>query len=198
MPIRRPTLFILVLAFVAAGCAGTRQILNSDMIKDTFGSYGVRILLADGNRRVSSLYSLGPDGPVTRTYAVVDFIGEPRPAYAVEHRRILAGGSIGETFRRAGWRIDKQNLFVGELEVPPEYRDIGELMHITLPATLAVQQYLLTISKDERSWNYAIVTEIHHPAYLDAAALKRLYGEILLDDSNRDTLHDFIGPPITN
>jgi hypothetical protein len=182
-------------ALLLVACASGGPLLNSDRIERQFGSYGVEILSQDESRRESSLYSGSGDGRVTRTWALVEYLDTPRNIYREEHEAIVAGASIGETFRRAGWTIRKQNLFIGELEVPGEYRWLGERMRIALPAELAVHQYLFVISRDERSFSYARITEVHHPDYLDAADLGAIYGEIILDDSNRDSIHDFIGPP---
>lgn len=191
----RNLLLIFGVICALAACAGRGQWLNSDRIERTFGSYGVDVLYSDSRRRISSLYSLTGSEKTTRTYAVVDFPATPRAEYAREHALIEAGQSIGKTFRDAGWSIDKQHLFIGELEIPATYVEIGELMRITLPATLATDVYLMIVSKDGRSFNYATITEIHHPDYLQADDLKRIYGEIIFDDSNRDSIHDFIGPP---
>lgn len=176
-------------------CAAGGPLLNSDRIRQTFGSYGVDILYSDSTRRVSSLFSGSGAGKVTRTYAVVEFPTNPSAALTAEHERIVAGQSIGETFREAGWKLSKQHLYIGEIEVPATYVEIGELMQLELPETLATHLYLLRVIKDERSYHYATITEIHHPAYLDANALQAIYGEIIFDDSNRDSLHEFIGPP---
>ena len=192
--IRNVLLIFGVLAGLAA-CAAGGPWLNSDRIERTFGSYGVDVLYSDSRRRISSLYSLTGSDKTTRTYAVVDFPATPRTDYAREHALIEAGQSIGKTFRDAGWSIDKQHLFIGELEIPATYVEIGELMRITLPAKLATDVYLMVVSKDEHSFNYATITEIHHPDYLTSDDLKRIYGEIIFDDSNRDSIHDFIGPP---
>jgi hypothetical protein len=192
---RRFILVCLLFPPLLVACAGSTGRLNSDMIERRFGSYGVDVLEQTGGRRVSSLYSGSGEQKTTRTYAVVDFVAPGRRAYADEHAQISAGGSIGETFRRAGWRIDKQHIFIGELDIPQEYRSIAELMKIDLPATLATHHYLFTVTRDERSWNYATITEIHHPEYLTANDLRELYGEILFDDSNRDSIRDFIGAP---
>jgi hypothetical protein len=185
---------MIVLAGLNA-CAGSSAWLNSDRIEQTFGSYGVDVLHSEGLRRESSLYSSEDGIRTTRTYAVVEYQGEPRSAYAREHALIKAGGSIGATFRRAGWTIDKRHLYIGELEMPDAYAHIGELMRIDLPETLATHVYLLIVTGDEGSFAYATITEIHHPEYLTATDLKAIYGEIIFDDSNRDSIHDFIGPP---
>lgn len=193
--VRKFVFLELIVAAALAGCAGSGEFLNSDRISRTFGNYGVDVVESEGRRRVSSLYSADKSGRTTRTYALVELTAAARPAYAREHALIETGQSIGATFRAGGWAIDKQHLFIGELEIPETYGEIGELMHISLPAMLATHQYILNVSKDERSYSYATITEIHHPDYLKAMDLKAIYGEIIFDDSNRDAIHDFIGPP---
>ncbi len=191
----RHTLVSIVVLYALSACSTNSTWLNSDRIEQTFGSYGVDVLRADARRRVSSLYSSEQGSKTTRTYAVVDFAGEPAPQYLREHVLIVEGGSIGATFRNAGWRLNKQHLFIGELEVPKSYTEIGELMRLELPDTLATHVYLLNVQRDERTFQYATITEIHHPGYLTGDELRRIYGEIIFDDSKRDALHDFIGPP---
>jgi hypothetical protein len=188
-------LFSIIMLVGLYACAGSDALLNSERIEQTYGSYGVEVLRNETLRRESSLYSGAGDTKTTRTYAVVGFQVEPRSAYAQEHTLIEAGGSIGATFRRAGWAIDKRHLFIGELEMPDTYATIGELMRIDLPKSLATHVYLLIVTKDKRSFTYATISEIHHPDYLSAADLNAIYGEIIFDDSNRDSIHDFIGPP---
>lgn len=193
--LRLTTIFSLL---VVAACSTGGALLNSERIERTFGSYGVEILSQDSSRRVTSLFSGTGDQRITRTYAVVEFLDPTRTNYRDEHQAIVAGASIGTTFRRSGWAIRKQNLFVGTLEVPEAYQNLGELMRIELPAELATHQYLFVVSRDERSFSYARITEVHHPDYLSLDDLRAAYGEIILDDSNRDSIHDFIGPPAEN
>ena len=185
----------LAFALLLAACGGSGQWLNSDRIERRFGSYGVDVLKQDEGRRVASLYSGRGADKVTRTFAVTELTGRPRQAYAAEHAEIVAGSSIGATFRRRGWTVGKQHIFIGEIEASAEFQAIGTLMGIQLPAALATHHYLLTISRDGRTYNYATITEVHHPDYLDADQLESIYGEILFDDSLRDRLSDFIGPP---
>lgn len=68
-------------------------------------------------------------------------------------------------------------------------------MRIALPATLATHVYVFQVRKDGHTYNYATIVEIHHPEYLTATDLEDIYGEVIFDDSNRDSIHDFIGPP---
>ncbi len=187
---------LLAAAWTLASCAASNPSLNSERIERTFGNYGVDIIESNAQRRVSSLFSNTNGQKVTRTYAVVDFIRVPGDAFGREHALIESGQSIGTTFRDGGWSINKQHLFIGELEVPASYLTIANRMRIELPEVLATHVYLFVAEKDERSYTYATITEVHHPAYLTANDLKRLYGEIVFDDSNRDSLADFIGPPI--
>lgn len=192
---RHTVLLATMLLVGLAGCASNNTWLNSDRIEEAFGNYGVEVLRSDSQRRESSLYSSESDFRTTRTYAVVEFPGNASRAYAREHALIEEGGSIGATFRQAGWAIDKRHLFIGELEIPADYEEIGKLMRINLPETLATHEYLMIVSSDERSFTYARIIEIHHPDYLSSADLKTIYGEIIFDDSNRDSIQDFIGPP---
>lgn len=187
-----------LLVLTVAACQAGAPLLNSERIERQFGSYGVDVLAASGNRRVASLYSGSGDLKTTRTYAVVEFLYPARAEYRREHEAIEAGASIGATFERAGWTVRKQTTFIGELEVPAEYATLGRLMRTELPATLAVHEYLFVVGRDGRSWTYAKIVEVHHPDYLRSADLERLYGIIVLDDSNRDHIHDFLGPPAGN
>ena len=195
MPEVRQLVCYAAIVLVLSGCAASGPPLNSDLIEQSFGSYGVEVRAADGERRVASLYSGPPGGAVTRTYAITEFLAPQRAAYRPEHEQVLAGASIGSTFRAAGWDIRKQSIYIGELEVPESYTTIARLMSIGLPETLAVHEYLFIVTKEERSFSYAKITELHHPAFLNAAELKNLYGEILFDDSNRDSIHEFLGAP---
>jgi len=185
--------FVVLLALSA--CTSGGPTLNSDRIERAFGNYAIEILRADDTRRVTSLYSSDETGRTTRTYAVVEYRGEPNALLANEHALILGGGSIGATFRAAGWEIDKQHIFIGEIEVPKTYQEIATLMRLALPETLATHVYLFNVRNEERTLQYATITEIHHPDYLNASELQQIFGEIIFDDSNRDGLHDFIGPP---
>lgn len=194
-PVRTTWTWIVLLALCACA-AREEKLLNSERIEETFGSYGVEILSSDERGRVSNLYSVTSTGPVTRTFAVIEFAGTVRPAYRDEHRCILSGESIGAVFKSSGWRIEKRHLFIGEFEVSPEFELLAELMQIGLPAALAAHAYLFEISKEERRFSYATIVEIHHPDYLRATDLREIYGEILFDDSGRDSIGDFIDPAL--
>lgn len=153
----------------------TADLLSSERIQRKFGSYGVDVLQADANRRVSALYSLADGDKICRTYAQVRFAPTIDPAFAAEHARILAGESIGVVFRSAGWTIAKRHRHIGEAALPNG--DVAELMRIGGQDRLATDTYVFEIEKDGRRFAYAEITELHHPAYLTAAELASIYGE---------------------
>jgi hypothetical protein len=184
----------ICLALVLLACGSQQPLLNSERIEQTFGNYGVDVIQASNDGRVASLYSGGGADKITRTFAVVTFSGRARPALASEHARVLSGESLGAVFKSAGWRIEKHNIFVGELEVAEKYSVLAELMRLSLPQNLATHVYLFVVRKDKRSYSYATIVELHHPDYLSAEDLRSTYGEVIFDDSNRNSIDDFIDP----
>jgi hypothetical protein len=192
---RTRLLFVLLALLCACADQAAQIALNSDLIRQKFGSYGVAVLYASSEQRISSLYSIDRQDQVTRTFAVVDFQRPIPPELAAEHARVSTGASIGEVFRAAGWRIEKHHIFIGELEVGETHARIGHLMGIPLPRELAAHAYRFVAASDDTSLNYATITEIHHPEFLDVAALTSLYGEMLFDDSARKSLDDLVTLP---
>jgi len=192
----RTLLFAICFGIVLAGCVSQGERLNSEHIERTFGSYGVDVIQSSADGRVSSLYSGSGDDKITRTFAVVKFTDRVRPAFAGEHARVESGQSLGAVFKSAGWKIEKHNIFVGELEIAEKYRLLSELMQLSLPQNLATHVYLFVVRKGDRSYSYATIVELHHPDYLSAEDLKNTYGEIIFDDSNRTGIDDFIDPKI--
>ncbi|MDX1403757.1 MAG: hypothetical protein R3192_04430 [Woeseiaceae bacterium] len=194
LPLR--SALLLILWALLAACGSQEQLLNSERIERKFGSYGLDVLKANAALRVSSLYSGSGDAKITRTFAVVRFTRRTVRAYEQEHAQIMAGGSIGAVFKAADWDIEKINVFIGEMEVPAKYPLLSELMQIELPKFLAAHVYVLVVRKQERSYEYATIVELHHPDYLTADDLQAIYGEIVFDDSPRFTLDDYIDPAI--
>jgi hypothetical protein len=186
---------LAVLALSACVTPATDPVLNSDRIRQKFGNYGVDVLFSSDQQRISSLYSKTPHEKVTRTFAVVDFSSPVPAALANEHQRVASGQSIGETFREAGWQIEKHNIYIGELEVPDTNARIALLMDIVLPRLLAAHAYFFVVKKDEQTNTYATILEIHHPEYLSVGELEALYGTMLFDDSNRVSFEDFVDLP---
>lgn len=187
---------VICLALILAACTSQGSLLNSERIERTYGSYGVDVIRASDDGRVSSLYSGTGDDKVTRTFAIVAYSGQIRRAFASEHARVQSGESIGAVFRSAGWEIDKLNIFIGEMEIPAKYGLLADLMRIDLPKFLATHVYEFVIRKDGKSFDYATIVELHHPQYLSAVDLRDIYGEIIFDDSGRNNVDDYVDPAI--
>ncbi len=144
--------------------------LNSDRIRQRFGSYGVKVLRQDEQLRVSNLHSTHAGQAICRTFAVVRF-AQPIPAeLSKAHAAIGAGGSIGEVLRQQGWQIKKQRLQVTTLNAMPG-SEAGRLMGLTEATALATDVYQLSAQRGARTLNFATIAEIHHPDYLDATLL---------------------------
>ncbi|MEO1059629.1 MAG: hypothetical protein AAFY28_22220 [Actinomycetota bacterium] len=163
-------------ADVVSTPATTAPLLNSERIEQTFGSYDIEVLQQTASERVSDLYSgMGADR-TTRTFAVVTYPSTIDDAVATEHETIVDGGSIGATFRDAGWTIDKIDRYIGSLpaaEVPPAAFD---LMNIE-PRELAMHVYRFDVSRDGETIEYATIVELHHPEYLTTEQLVEIFGE---------------------
>lgn len=179
-----PTVLLTDSAFAAE--------LNSERIERYFGSYSVQVLEESAELRVSSLNSRELSGPVCRTLAVVRYAGQPRPpSLQMAHREILRGGSIGATLTAAGWRVEKTTRYLGELSLTADDLRLRELMQINAEDSLALHIYDLHGVRDRQRVAYATIVEIHHPDYLSASDLARIYenGERLpLSETERRAL----------
>ncbi len=183
-PATRLTVAIL-LGFIAVSCVSDSVQLNSERIARKFGSYGLEVIENNEMIRVSNLYSIEPGGRICRTFAVVGLSDDIDTLFAAEHAEILKGGSIGAQFRRNGWDIEKRHLYIGEMAIGRQAIRLTRLMRIKPPVTAAVHIYVLAISKYGRSFDYAMIAEVHHPDYLTIAVLWSIYGSEYSGDKNR-------------
>lgn len=149
--------------------------VNSERIQRRFGSYGVDVIERGPRRRVSSLYSLDGARKVCRTYATVEFGTPVRPEFAAEHERVLAGQSIGSVFKAAGWRVRKRHVRIDETRLADGDGPIADRMHLDLPCTVALHAYVFEIAREGRSFDYAAITELHHPEYLRLDELRSIF-----------------------
>lgn len=150
-----------------------RELLNSERIEQTFGSYGLEVLTSTPALRVSRLYSAHGEQEICRTFAVVAYPNEIDDAIAAEHAVILDGGSIGATFAESGWQVSKVHRYFGEL---PGTAKLEAMMGGIEPSQLAVHVYVLGVSRGGIEVDYAQLVEVHHPDYLDLADLIAIYG----------------------
>jgi hypothetical protein len=153
--------------------SGSRQLLNSERIAARFGDYGIEVLQSDARERVSNLYSEANGERTCRTFAVVRYPAVIDPALAAEHDEIVRGGSIGAVFAAHGWQVLKTNLRYFVLAAPER---VAGLMRIAAETPLAAHAYELDVAKDGRTFQYALLVEIHHPDYLKREDLLAIYG----------------------
>ena len=172
-----------VVAAALSACALEAELLNSERIGERFGSYGIAVLKHDATQRRSNLYSIENGVPVCRTYAVVRFEAHDSASVADLHDRVIAGESIGATFKAAGWRLSKETFHIGSIELPDTDHAVARLMHLEQMAALAVHAYWLTLTKDGRELHYATIVETHHPDYLTEADLEALYEVVASGDA---------------
>ena len=159
-------------ALAAAAQPPNREQLNSERIQQAFGSYGVQVLATDARTRVTNLYSIEAGTKTCRTFAVVRFPAVIDAAVATEHATITSGGSIGAVFAANGWRVLKTHLAFREIEATAR---LANLMHVAIGARLAAHAYVLDVTKEGKTVEYAALVEIHHPDYLTRADLERIY-----------------------
>ena len=164
-----------VLAAILSACATESVILNSERIEKRFGSYGIDVLASEAGLRRSSLLSYDGDTATCRTYAVVQFVEQLDERYNQAHSRVLAGDSIGATFREDGWDIEKHTLFIGNIRLPDAPTEVGELMRLTGAHDLALHVYQLVLVRDDIELEYATIMEAHHPEYLSEQDLKEIF-----------------------
>lgn len=173
-----------VLLWVVCLCAvllpaANAQMLNSERIEQTFGSYGIEVLYADWQHRVSNLFSEEDGIRTTRTLAVVLYPEEGIPPELTEiDRRIRDGESIGATFQAAGWTVGKRlHTLLNDVQLPETAR---RLLEIAEGEETPAHYYSLVVSQggadDKEPLGYAGIFEVHHPDYLTADELRGIYG----------------------
>lgn len=164
-----------VLAAILSACATESVVLNSERIARRFGSYGIEVLASETGLRRSSLFSYDGDTATCRTYAVVQFVEQLDERYDYAHSKVLAGDSIGATFREDGWNIRKDTLYIGNVRLPESRTSVGRLMRLTGAHDLALHIYQLVLMRDGVALEYATIMEAHHPEYLSEKDLREMF-----------------------
>jgi hypothetical protein len=164
-----------VLAAVLSACATESVILNSERIEQYFGSYGIEVLASEAGMRRSNLFSYEGNVATCRTYAVVQFADQLDERYDEAHRKVLAGESIGATFKEDGWDIQKHTLFIGNVRLPEGPSEVRSLMRLTGSHDLALHVYHLVLVRRNIEIEYATIMEAHHPDYLSRDDLESIF-----------------------
>ena len=177
-----------VLAAVLSACATESVVLNSERIEQRFGSYGVDVLASEAGLRRSSLFSYDGGHTTCRTYAVVQFAEEADSGWNDAHSRVLAGNSIGETFKESGWDIRKNTLHIGTIRPPEGRTEVGELMRLGGAHDLALHIYQLVLVRGGNELEYATILEAHHPEYLTEDDLRGIFSHEPVEPISRSDL----------
>lgn len=177
-----------VLAAILSASASESVILNSGRIEQRFGSYGIEVLASEAGLRRSSLVSFDGEVATCRTYAVVEFAARLDERYHEAHSRVLAGGSIGATFREDGWDIRKHTLFIGAISMTSNGTEVGKLMRLDVPTDLALHVYQLVLVRQDMELEYATIMEAHHPEYLTGSELRDIFEYDQENTLSRDDL----------
>lgn len=177
-----------VLAAVLSACATESVILNSERIEQRFGSYGIDVLASEAGLRRSSLFSYDGDHKTCRTYAVVQFTDNAEVHTDEAHTRVLAGDSIGETFKEDGWDIRKNTLHIGTIRLPRTRTEVGDLMRLSGAHDLALHIYQLVLVRDVGELEYATILEAHHPEYLSERDLRSIFSHEPVEPISRSDL----------
>ena len=178
-PSHKTSSLYVSLLFILLSCNNITEskntLLNSERIEQKFGSYGIDIVQSDNQSRVSFLYSLDPNNKNKKNYhtlAIVKF-KETREV-SIIHERILNGGSIGKSFKKEGWEIDKTNHQMMVISNPDKLLFKSWLPQIS-NENLALHFYELNVKTENYYYLYAEILEIHHPKYLGFSDITEIY-----------------------
>lgn len=150
------------------------QLLNSERIRERFGSYGIEILADANGLRRANLYSQSGVQKICRTYALVRTL-DTAAEIAAEHTAISRGRSIGATFRDSGWTVAKKTLVTGGVAQADLDPEVARLMRLDGAERIALHAYELVVERPGRTITYATILELHHPEYLGECELASLF-----------------------
>ena len=149
--------------------------LNSERIKQRFGSYGIEVLHQDKRSRISNLYSTHQDENICRTFAVVALSENTPNALITEHARITEGESLGAIFKQNRWTISKETQYIGSIPATNSTPAAIQLMKLSSAGPLGIHIYDFIVQKNNQRFIYATIAEIHHPDYLAESDIRRIY-----------------------
>jgi hypothetical protein len=156
--------FCVVLVLALTCWTGWASPLNSDAIRARYGSYSVVVISQSTTQRVAALRSGFASDSICRTLALTQFAVPVAAELLPAHQRILAGASIGETIRNAGFVVTKSDPIYFQLS---SWELFEQLAQHTVPrnAPLLAQIYRIGATTAEKHIPYAVIIEIYHPDY---------------------------------
>jgi len=149
---------------------------NSERIQLKYGNYSIDIIENNSSIRMSSLYSTHDGVRVIRTIAVVAYPSVIEKEFKTEHDAIVGGQSIGTLFKNRGWEIEKHHQYFGEIETTNGLFCETANRDDTQKTRSAINVYTLVVKKDNTSFEYASIAEVHHPEFLQLDDLAAIYG----------------------
>lgn len=152
------------------------SLANSERIQIKFGNYSIDIIDNNSYIRVSSLCSTHDGVRIIRTVAVVAYPSVIEKAFRQEHDAIVSGQSIGTLFKNRGWEIEKHHQYFGEIETSNDLFCEAANRDGTQQTRSAIHVYTLVVRKDNTSFEYASIAEVHHPEFLQLEDLALIYG----------------------
>ena len=165
----------VLIAAALSACSAQPEQLNSDRIKERYGSYGIAIVSQDLVLRRSSLYSVDGEQRTSRTYSIVQYVGPDAAAISASHDKILGGASIGATFRDDGWDVHKLTAHIGSVSLSDMTHPVALRMRLDAPHELAMHVYELHVERGDQRLHYATIIETHHPDYMTLDDLHDAY-----------------------
>ena len=154
---------VLMSGAYAVDVAGER--LNSDVIKTRFGSYGVRVLEQDRQRRLASLFSSHEGREITRTLALTEFTVPVAPALLAIDQDIRAGASLGATLRGAGWQVIKSGAVECLGKAGGFFAGLAG-NGVTPDSPILLRAYGLSARQGDTVIDYATIAEAYHPQHI--------------------------------
>jgi hypothetical protein len=138
--------------------------LNSDAIRDRYGSYSVDVIAQSSTQRVAALRSGFEPNVICRTLAFTQFKTPVAKELQQIHNQILDGSSIGETIRKNGFEVIKRDQKYFQITSGNLF---DRLSRNTVPkgALLLAQIYRISASSTSSEHPYAVIIEIYHPDY---------------------------------
>lgn len=151
--------------------------MNSNRIRELFGSYTVDVLQQSAEHRIASLCSIHDGRHVCRTLAVTLFM-TPTPAVLADADRVIRSGeSIGETFERMGIQTEKLDDHWCRWTAGDHFAALTD-KEVSVGSDIGVRLYTLRAEVDGEACDYAVIAEAYHPAHIATdPTLKRCAGD---------------------
>ncbi|EED34606.1 hypothetical protein NOR51B_544 [Luminiphilus syltensis NOR5-1B] len=143
--------------------------MNSDLIRERFGSYFVDVMRQSEQTRLANLYSMENGEKICRTLALTQFFLPTCPELAEPDQQIRRGASIGATLRGAGYAVEK---IESAIIVAKAGRKMADLTggQVATGSRIEIRVYALNAVSAGSTYPYAMIAEAYHPAHIPPAS----------------------------